>query len=74
MGTKNDRRVQKMHPDEVLSFVQRHEDPAITATEVAEAFDVTPRAARYRLNQLSDQGRVTAKIVGSSAKIYYVVG
>lgn len=74
METENATRVQKMNPEDVLSFVREHEDPAVTATEVAEAFAVTSRAANYRLNQLEDRGKVRSKDVGASAKIWYVCG
>lgn len=74
MGAKSSERVQKMHPDEVISFVREHKDPAVTASEIAERFGATGRAARYRLSQLEEEGRVKSKKVGSSAKIWYVVG
>jgi repressor of nif and glnA expression len=63
-----------MHPDEVLSFVREHEDPVVTAGEVAERFNVTSRAARYRLAQLDERGQVRGKKVGGSAKVWYATG
>lgn len=74
MAAKNNERVQKMHPDDVYEFVRKHEDPGVTASEVAEAFEVTGRAARYRLQQLEDRERVYGKSVGASAKIWFPKG
>jgi|GEM_PF-6801571 predicted ArsR family transcriptional regulator len=74
MAAENNERVQKMHPDDVFDFVRKHEDPGVTAREVAEAFGVTPRGARYRLSQLEDRGRVYGKDVGASAKIWFPKG
>jgi len=74
MSAEKDERVQKMHPDDVYEFVQEHKDPGVTAGEVAKAFDVTSRAARYRLSQLEDRGRVYGKDVGASAKIWFPKG
>lgn len=62
-----------MDPAEVLNFVQRYEEPVVTAGDVAEYFDVTPRAARYRLKQLEEEGKIGTKSVGASAKVYYPV-
>jgi len=66
--------VKKMDPDEILCFLREHDDPALTASEVAGEFDVTPSAARYRLGQLEEEGRVRGKKVGASSKIWYPVG
>lgn len=74
MSANSDRRVKKMDPDEVLSFVQEYEEPVVTAGEVAESFDVSSRAARYRLDQLEEQEAVRGKKVGGSAKVWYPVG
>jgi predicted transcriptional regulator len=74
MSAEKDERVQKMHPDEVFEFVRTHKDPGVTASEIAEAFDVTRRAVRYRLGQLEDRGRVYGKDVGASAKIWFPKG
>ncbi|WP_311171826.1 helix-turn-helix domain-containing protein [Halobellus ordinarius] len=74
MSSESAEKVQKMHPDEVLSFVREHEDPGVTAGEVAEAFGVTRRAARYRLDQLADRDDVYGKTVGASAKIWFPKG
>lgn len=74
MSSKPERRVQKMSPDEVCSFVREHEDPVVTAGEVADEFDVTPKAARYRLNQLESDGDVARKKIGAAAVAWYPRG
>lgn len=73
MSTNGGEKVQKLDPMDVITFLREHEQPVVTAGEVAEEFDVTPSAARYRLNQLGDQGRVRGKKVGASAKVWYLV-
>jgi len=74
MSANDSERVQKMHPDEVRNFVRQHDDPGVTAGEIADAFGVTRAAARYRLNQLEDREQVYGKTVGASAKIWFPKG
>ena len=62
-----------MHPDEVLSFVRKHEDPCVTASEVVEEFDVTQRAANYRLKQLVKESKLESKTAGAAAKVYWAI-
>lgn len=65
----------KMFSDErLLSFVREHEDPCITAGEAAEVLGVTNDAVNYRLQQLEEEKKVASKVVGASAKVWYVVG
>jgi predicted transcriptional regulator len=74
MSAESSKWVRKMHPDDVYKFVRDHEDPGVTAKEVAQAFDVTPGAANYRLDQLEERGRVYGKTVGAAAKIWFPKG
>lgn len=67
-------RVKKMHPDEVVAFIVSHDDPGVTAGEIAAEFDASRAGARYRLNALEEEGRVYGKEVGSSAKIWFPSG
>lgn len=64
---------QKMTKDEVHRFVAEHPDPLVKPSEIAEQFNVTPAAARYRLNQLIEDGKVKSKAFGRSAKGYWSV-
>lgn len=64
----------KMTEDEILNFIREHHEPVVTASEIAEEFDVTNGAAIYRLNQLKKNGRVRPKEAGSSALVWYMIG
>lgn len=74
METETETRVQKMKLEDVDSFVRKHEDPITTTREVAEEFNVTQKAARYRLKQLEQQERVKRKDIGASATAWYPIG
>jgi predicted ArsR family transcriptional regulator len=74
MSADSNTKVQKMDPDDVCSFVREHEDPLVTVREVAEQFDVTPKAARYRLKQLEERGRVRSKKISANATAWFPVG
>ena len=73
MSTETDTKVQKLDPDDILSFAQKNEEPVVTASEIASEFNVTRKAARYRLNQLGEQGQMRGKKVGASAKVWYPI-
>jgi predicted ArsR family transcriptional regulator len=74
MSSKPERREREMAIDDVASFVREHEDPVVTATEVAEQFDVTRKAARYRLQQLESDGDIGRKKIGAAAVAWYPRG
>lgn len=74
MSADKRKHVKKMNPDDVFSFVRKHDDPAVTASEVASEFDVTTRGARYRLEQLEDEEKVAGKKVGASSKVWFPKG
>jgi len=69
--SKNTREFTNMN---ILKFIRAHEDPCVTASEIAAEFGVTNEAVNYRLNKLKRKGRVTDKTVGASAKIWYAKG
>lgn len=58
--------------DNIRCFIREHQDPCVTASEVADQFDITNQGALYRLRQLSEQGDVGAKEAGASAKVWYL--
>lgn len=64
----------EMSRENLRSFIREHEEPVVTAKDVAEAFDITTQAANYRLRQLKDEGKVEDKKVGASAKVWYLIG
>ncbi|MBX0326073.1 hypothetical protein EGH21_23990 [Halomicroarcula sp. F13] len=57
----------------ILQFVRTHDDPCVTAGEVAEEFNITNEAANYRLMKLCDREEIAEKRVGSSAKVWYII-
>jgi predicted transcriptional regulator len=74
MSTKPGNRDKKMSNDDILSFVRAHEDPCVTAGEIAEEFDATNGAVNYRLKKLEEDGRIAKKDAGASAKVWYLKG
>lgn len=60
--------------ENIIQFIQAHEDPCVTAGEIAEEFGVTNEGANYRLGKLRDAGKIAEKDVGASAKVWYLVG
>jgi len=60
--------------ENIVKFARDHDDPCVTAGEIAEAFDVSNEAANYRLRRLKERGELEDKSVGASAKVWYVVG
>ena len=63
-----------MDEDAIMNFVRNHEDPCVTAGEIAAEFGVTNEAVNYRLQQLAEEGRLRDKKVGASAKVWYLTG
>ena len=63
-----------MTDDEILTFIREHEDPVVTAKEIANEFDVTNGAVNYRLGKLERRGKVRPKEAGSSAVVWYLAG
>lgn len=47
-------------------------DPVSTATEIADAADVTPQAANSKLTNLQDRGLVDSKKVGGAARAWWI--
>ena len=59
---------------EILTFMERSDDPAFTANEIAERFDLTNAAARNRLYKLVDQGKVEYKKAGHRTVLFWIAG
>lgn len=74
MSTKTGNDTREMSYDSIIEFVRDHEEPVVTAGDVAQEFDVTNGAANYRLKRLKERGEVAEKEVGASAKVWYLVG
>jgi len=65
------RYVQRLAPERLLAVLRRADEP-MTATELAEEFDVTNRTALNKLDQLHEQNRIERKEVGSRAVVWWV--
>jgi len=74
MSTGSKPHTKKMDLDEVLSFVQAHEEPCVASNDIAEHFDVSQKAARYRLGQLVERGDIQRKDVGARGAVWYSLG
>ena len=48
------------------------DDPVATAGEVGEALDCTGQAARKKLNQLHEDGKIERKEVGARAVVWWI--
>jgi predicted transcriptional regulator len=57
---------------EILREIRLHPDPIVTASEVAEAVDMTPQGVNSRLNELVDEELVVRKDVGARAAVYWL--
>jgi len=71
MSVETESKSKKTTMNEVLEFVRTHKEPVVTASEVADEFDMTNAAANYRLKQLKRDDKVVEKTAGSSAKVWY---
>lgn len=74
MSTSSEKQEQKVTYDNIISFIREHEDPCVTASEIASEFDMTNQGANYRLDQLKKRGEVEEKVAGASAKVWYALG
>lgn len=66
--------VETVKPAAVLAALGEHPDPVATAKEVGEALGCTGEAARQKLTQLHDDGRVERKTVGARAVVWWPAG
>jgi len=73
MSAKNEPGSPRLTNDGIVQFVREHEEPCVTAGEIADFFDVTNGAVHYRLKDLVGE-ELRAKEVGASATVFYAVG
>ncbi len=71
MSTKSNNHSKKVTHEKILRFVRNHEEPVVTATEIAAEFDMTNSGVIYRLEQLEEDGKIVSKEAGASAKVWY---
>ena len=74
MSANSKTKPRNMTYDNLVNFVRKHDQPCVTAGEVATEFGVTNSAANYRLKKLKEKGRIQDKQVGASAKVWYPIG
>lgn len=76
MSTKVDStRVSTVVLESIIEFIEDHDDPAVTVSEVADGVDgIDHEQAKYRLQKLADSGQIHKKKIGASAAIWYVRG
>jgi predicted ArsR family transcriptional regulator len=72
MATKTSQEVGELTYDNIVNFVREHEDPCVTASEIADAFGISNAGARWRLKRLKKRGKLRDKKVGASAKVWYL--
>jgi len=66
------KKFRKMQPEDVLSFIRRHDEPVVTASDVADALGGKRRLAHRRLKQLEEAGRLRSKKTGGRSKVWYL--
>jgi len=64
----------KVDPEDVVAAIHDHDDPVVTATELAENLPVTSRTVTNRLRELAAGGEVERKDVGGRAVVYWLPG
>jgi len=60
--------------EEIVQKMESHPRPFVTATELAEEFDVTNSQMGTRLRELEEDGQIESKSVGARAKVYWLAG
>jgi DNA polymerase/3'-5' exonuclease PolX len=64
--------VETVTSEKVIDALESIADPVATATEVGEEIDCTGQAARKKLNQLHETGKVERKTVGTRAVVWWL--
>lgn len=57
---------------EVCRIVALHSEPVVTAKDIHEKMDMTPRGAQERLKSLAADGYLGSKKVGSSGRVFWL--
>ena len=58
--------------DRVVSAIRAVDGPVVTTRDVADRLDCTTEAARQKLVQLTEQGRVDRRKVGGRAVVWWL--
>ena len=59
---------------EILTYMKRSDDPAFTPNEIGDHFDLTNSAARRRLYNLAEQGKLGFKKPGHRTVLFWIAG
>ncbi|MCG1008070.1 helix-turn-helix domain-containing protein [Halorubrum lacusprofundi] len=59
---------------EILTFMKQSDDPAFTPNEIADHFDLTNSAARRRLYNLVEDGKLGFKKPGHRTVLFWIAG
>ena len=70
--TKTGEYVETVTPERVLDAMATHPDPTVSAREVGEALGCSTDAARKKLTELHEQGRVERKKVGGRSVVWWL--
>jgi len=73
MSAQSRKNSPEFNNENIIQFVRAHEEPCVTAGDIAGHFGVTNGAVHYRLKQLVGT-ELRAKEVGASATVYYLIG
>jgi DNA-binding transcriptional ArsR family regulator len=57
---------------ELLEFMKQHDEPFVTASDVADAEGVAQQTAYKHLKRLYESGAIKKKKVGGSATIWWI--
>lgn len=62
----------KVSDEEVVKAIVLHPEPVVSAMDIHEDLDMSPRGMGKRLNAMVDDNYLNSKTVGSSAKVYWL--
>jgi predicted transcriptional regulator len=68
----SDRIDSQTRPVDVLAVFISSSDPAFVTAEIAEELSVTREGARYKMEQLVDEGLLNKKKPGSRTVLYWI--
>lgn len=57
--------------EEIIRYVEQHQEPFVTASEVADKAGFTRQTAHKRLQEMTDEGEINKKKIGASAVIWW---
>lgn len=60
--------------DELVELVRQHDDPFVTANDIADSVGMARQTAHKHLQRAHENGEVEKKKIGSSAVIWWIDG